>query len=100
MVFIITYSNIVFIITYCMHYHMISLYTRLASYWAKIMASPATVGLALAFRNHQPLQPFILSGVTPTGKILGTGSYGSVEEVCIAINNKSSHICSCIATKL
>lgn len=35
-----------------------------------------------AFENNQYLQPFILPDVTPTGKILGTGSFGSVEEVC------------------
>ena len=34
-----------------------------------------------AFRNNRHLQQFMLTDVTPTGKILGTGSYGSVEEV-------------------
>ena len=34
-----------------------------------------------AFRHDRQLQQFILTDVTPTGKILGTGSYGSVEEV-------------------
>ena len=35
-----------------------------------------------AFRINQQLQQFILSDVTPTGRTLGTGSFGSVEEVC------------------
>ena len=35
-----------------------------------------------SFRNDQLLQPFILTGVSPTGKTLGVGSYGSVLEVC------------------
>ena len=34
-----------------------------------------------AFRNNRQIQQFILTDVTPTGKTLGTGSYGSVEEV-------------------
>ena len=37
--------------------------------------------MAQAFRNNRPLQQFVLTGVTPTGRVLGTGSYGSVEEV-------------------
>ena len=36
-----------------------------------------------AFSKDKELQPFILNGVTPTGTILGTGSFGSVEEVNI-----------------
>lgn len=35
-----------------------------------------------AFRDNRQLQQFVLSDVTPTGRILGTGSFGSVEEVC------------------
>ena len=34
-----------------------------------------------AFRNNRQLQQFVLPGVTTTGKLLGTGSFGSVEEV-------------------
>ena len=34
-----------------------------------------------AFRNNRELQQFVLTDVTPTGRILGTGSFGSVEEV-------------------
>ena len=34
-----------------------------------------------AFRNDRELQQFVLTDVTPTGRILGTGSFGSVEEV-------------------
>ena len=34
-----------------------------------------------SFRNNRVLQQYVLTDVTPTGKILGTGSYGSVLEV-------------------
>ena len=34
-----------------------------------------------AFRNNRQLQQFVLTDVTPTGRKLGTGSFGSVEEV-------------------
>ena len=34
-----------------------------------------------AFRNNRQLHQFVLADVTPTGRILGTGSFGSVEEV-------------------
>ena len=34
-----------------------------------------------AFRTDPQLLQFVLTDVTPTGKVLGTGSYGSVEEV-------------------
>ena len=37
--------------------------------------------IAQAFRNDHQLQQFILTDVTSTGRVLGTGSYGSVEEV-------------------
>ena len=37
--------------------------------------------IAQAFRNDHQLQKFVLTSVTPTGRVLGTGSYGSVEEV-------------------
>ena len=40
-------------------------------------------GVTQAFRNDPQLQQFILSDVTPIGRVLGTGSYGSVEEVSI-----------------
>ena len=33
------------------------------------------------FRNNHQLQQFQLSDVSPTGRVLGTGSFGSVEEV-------------------
>ena len=39
--------------------------------------------MAQAFRNNRQLQQFVLTDVTPTGRILGTGSYGSVEEVTL-----------------
>lgn len=36
-----------------------------------------------AFKSSPMLKHFILSDVVPTGKKLGSGSYGSVEEVCL-----------------
>jgi hypothetical protein len=36
-----------------------------------------------AFRNNRQLQQFVLPGVTPTGRVLGQGSYGVVEEVSL-----------------
>ena len=36
-----------------------------------------------AFRDNRQLQQFVLIGVTPTGRKLGTGSFGSVEEVSL-----------------
>ena len=38
---------------------------------------------AQTFRDSPQLQQYVLADVTPTGKVLGTGSYGSVEEVCL-----------------
>ena len=35
----------------------------------------------LAFQNNRELQRFVISGVRPTGRQLGVGSYGSVEEL-------------------
>jgi hypothetical protein len=37
--------------------------------------------ISRSFRNNQQLQQFVLPGVTPTGRVLGHGSYGTVEEV-------------------
>ena len=37
--------------------------------------------LAHSFQNDQTLQKLVLADVRPTGKTLGTGSYGHVEEV-------------------
>lgn len=34
-----------------------------------------------AFRDNQELQKFVLPDVTTSGKSLGTGSFGTVEEV-------------------
>ena len=45
----------------------------------------ALPGVAQAFHNNRQLQQFVLTGVTPTGRVLGTGSYGSVEEVIISL---------------
>lgn len=38
-------------------------------------------GVGQAFKNDRQIQQFVLSDVTPTGRILGTGLYGSMEEV-------------------
>ena len=48
------------------------------------MALPGT-GVAEAFHNNPQIQQFVLTGVTPTGRVLGTGSYGSVEEVSMEL---------------
>ena len=39
--------------------------------------------LVADLRNHPELQPFLLRNVTFTGKTIGCGSYGSVDEVAI-----------------
>ena len=39
--------------------------------------------LGQAFRNSQQLQQFVLPNVARTGRILGTGSFGTVEEVSL-----------------
>ena len=41
-----------------------------------------------AFRNDPQLQQFVLNDVTPTGRVLGTGSYGTVEEVSLGKGNE------------
>ena len=44
----------------------------------------AAQSLAQSFlRDHPELRPFLLSSARPTGTIIGSGSYGSVEEVAI-----------------
>ena len=43
-----------------------------------------------AFRNNRQLQQFVLTDVTPTGRKLGTGSFGSVEEVSPSIYYQTS----------
>ncbi len=45
------------------------------------MAQLVKQDLATAFNNDSELQQFVLPGVTATGKKLGSGSFGSVEEV-------------------
>ena len=49
----------------------------------EVMAFFRRGDIGRAFRNSHQLQQFVLPGVTPTGKVLGTGSYGSVEEVSL-----------------
>ena len=46
-----------------------------------VMFSSRRRGVDQAFRNNQQLQQFVLTDVTATEKVLGTGSYGSVVEV-------------------
>ena len=50
--------------------------------------------VAQAFKNNRQLQQFVLTGVTPTGKTLGSGSYGSVEEVQLMLTAQYSYIAS------
>ena len=60
----------------------------LSLYWK--MAFFRRQGVAQAFRNNRQLQQFVLTDVTPTGNILGTGSYGSVEEVSLVLQCKGT----------
>ena len=46
-----------------------------------VMAFQRRGDVAQAFRNNPNLQQFMLTDVTSTDRILGTGSYGSVVEV-------------------
>ena len=39
--------------------------------------------MATLLRDHPDLRPFILHDVRPTGRTIGVGSYGSIEEVAI-----------------
>ena len=43
------------------------------------------------FRNNPNLQQFMLTDVTSTGRILGTGSYGSVVEVSSSLVELSNY---------
>ena len=52
---------------------------------AAAMALFRRPGVAQAFHDNRQLQQFVLTGVTPTGRVLGTGSYGSVEEVSVEL---------------
>ena len=52
-----------------------------APYWFETMAFFRRRDVAQAFRDNQQLQQFVLNDVTAIGTVLGTGSYGSVEEV-------------------
>ena len=45
------------------------------------MAFPKRGDVARAFGSNRQIQQFVLTDVTPTGRLLGTGSFGSVEEV-------------------
>ena len=45
------------------------------------MAQWRRLDVGQAFKRDRQLQQYVLNDVTPTGRVLGTGSYGSVEEV-------------------
>ncbi len=45
------------------------------------MALRRKYDIGQAFMDDPDLRKFILNDVTPTGRVLGTGSYGLVEEV-------------------
>ena len=45
------------------------------------MAFLRELNVAEAFGKNPQLQQFILTGVIPTGNVMGTGVFGSVEEV-------------------
>ena len=45
-----------------------------------VMFSSRKQSVAQAFKNDRQLQQFVLTDVTATEKVLGTGSYGSVVE--------------------
>ena len=45
------------------------------------MASQSRIHTSRALQTAAKLRPFVLSNVTPTGKMLGEGSYGFVEEL-------------------
>ena len=49
-----------------------------------------------AFKNNRELQQFVLTDVIPTGRILGTGSFGSVEEVKLNPQHRPVKIIFCI----
>ena len=47
--------------------------------------------MAQSFRNNPNLQQFMLTDVTSTDRILGTGSYGSVVEVSSSLVELSNY---------
>ena len=62
--------------------HMIHIHPQNLPHPCKlVMAFWRRGDITQTFRNNQQLQQFVLTGVTPNGRVLGTGSYGSVEEV-------------------
>ena len=48
------------------------------------------IDVGQAFRDNRQLQQFVLTDVTPTGRKLGTGSFGSVEEVSPSLHYQTS----------
>ena len=50
----------------------------------------ANIDIGQAFRDNRELQQFVLTDVTPTGRKLGTGSFGSVEEVSPSLHYQAS----------
>ena len=61
--------------------HVVTDYTIATTNSYRTMAFWRRGDVAQAFRNNRHLQQFMLTDVTSTGRILGTGSYGSVVEV-------------------
>ena len=54
------------------------------AYYYTVSLQAALHKMAEAFlRDHPDLRPFLLSNARPTGRPIGSGSYGSVEEVTI-----------------
>ena len=78
------------IFTSCAHNFLSHPLTKLLTLQSLLLDSIRPMSLfrrrdvAQAFRKNHQLQQFILTDVTPTGTVLGTGSYGSVEEVSLA----------------
>ena len=71
--------------TFCLREH--GEYVRPTSVTSPPHRRPAfrthNLGMSAFLRDHPELRPFLLSSARPTGMIIGSGSYGSVEEVAI-----------------
>lgn len=52
--------------------------------WMALELGQGNVDIAQAFRSDHQLQRYVLTDVTSTGRKLGTGSYGAVEEVSLS----------------
>ena len=58
-----------------------SVFDTQCMYAYSVMFSSRRQSVDQAFKNDRQLQQFVLTDVTATEKVLGTGSYGSVVEV-------------------